>query len=223
MLEKILIALKRMVQKKGDYNTGKENGGNWNTGDWNNGNHNTGTNNRGDWNTGKTNIGNCNTGDRNTGIHNTGSINIGNCNSGINNSGDWNTGNSNTGNHNTGSWNSGDRNTGYCNSISPTECFIFNKKSTFEAWDKAKKPRWMRVRLDRKIPPGYMSTKEKKPFGFYPKFVEYPVFYTSLKEAYLDAWERTTQEDRDLTRQLPNFDEEVFEEVFGFNPWKGKS
>ena len=137
-----------------------------------------------------------------------------------NNTGHWNTGDWNTGDRNSGNWNSGDWNTGYCNSITPEDCLIFNKPSTRSAWSNATKPNWMHVGLTQWIDESNMSDKEKESHPSYVTTGGYLKAYASLKHAYIEAWEKTTQKDRDLTRQLPNFDETVFEEVFGFNPWK---
>jgi len=194
----------------GDRNTGNCNTGNLNTAGYNTGNWNTAGYNTGDCNTGDCNTGNCNTRNCNTGDRNTGDCNTGYCNTGNWNTGDWNTGN----------WNTGDWNTGYCNSITPKDCLIFNKPSTRTSWNNARKPKWMHVSLTKWIDKSAMSDKEKEAYPSYVTTGGYLKSYTSLKHAYIEAWDKATQEDRDLTRQLPNFDETVFEEVFGFNPWK---
>ena len=201
-----------------------------NTGDYNTGNYNTGRGNTGNRNAGDCNAGNYNTAPRNTGKYNTGFDNAGNYNTGIKNKGEGNTGDCNTGGRNTGkyntgrentgNWNKGDYNTGYCNSITPEDCLIFNKPSTRSAWDNAKKPTWMSVNLTEWVFEKDMSNKEKEAFPGYVTLGGYLKAYTSLKHAYIEAWEQASQEDRDRTCQLPNFDEQVFEEVFGFNPWK---
>ena len=161
-----------------------------------------------------------NTGDYNTGYYNTGYYNTGNRNTGDWNTGDWNTGNRNTGDWNTGDWNTGDWNTGYCNSITPEDILIFNKPSTRATWYKAKKPNWLYVNLTEWVSVENMTDREKQSYPDYVTTGGYLKHYSSLKHAYIDAWENTTQEDRDLTKELPNFDPVVFEEVFGFNPFK---
>ena len=171
----------------------KQNTGNWNTGYWNTGGRNTG---------------NWNTGDRNTGGRNTGNWNTGN----------WNTGDRNTGNWNTGNWNTGDRNTGYCNSITPDDCLIFNKPAKRKDWFDAKKPNWMFVSLTEWISESKMSDKEKDAYPSYVSTGGYLKAYATLQDAFKERWDNTTQEDRELTKQLPNFDPVVFEEVFGFKP-----
>ena len=176
----------------------KNNIGDWNTGDWNTGNRNTG-----DWNTGDWNTGNRNTGDNNTGYRNTGNRN---------------TGDRNTGYHNTGNYNTGDYNTGYCNSITPEYCLIFNKKAKRSDWHNAMKPDWIYAQLTEWIYKKEMSDKEKKAYPSYVTTGGYLKCYSSLESAYVEAWGKASKEDRELTFKLPNFDIDVFKEVFGFTP-----
>ena len=190
---------------------------NKNTGDRNTGNCNTGNYNTGCRNTGEHNTGHWNSGDRNTGEHNTGHWNSGQHNSGHCNSGHRNTGKHNTGQHNSGHWN-----TGYCNSITPEYCLIFNKPAKRSDWFNTTKPSWMHVSLTKWIAENDMTNKEKEAYPSYVSTGGYLRAYQSLKHAYIESWENASEEDRMLTRQLPNFDEQVFAEVFGFNPWKQK-
>ena len=191
-------------------NTGDRNTGNWNTGDWNTGNRNTGYRNTGDWSAGSWNTGYRNTGDWNTGNWNTGDCNTGN----------WNTGYRNTGNWNTGNWNTGSCNTGSCNSVTPDDMLVFNKPSSRAAWSAAEKPNWMYAGLTQWIAEEDMTDKEKESFPSYVTTGGYLKAFSSLKAAFVDAWEKTTDEDRELTKALPNFDPHVFAEVFGFDPFK---
>ena len=171
----------------------------------------------------KRNTGNCNTGYSNTGYSNTG-----NCNTGYSNTGDWNTGNCNTGNcntgysntgySNTGNWNTGNWNTGYCNSITPEDTLIFNKPGKRQDWLDADKPDWIYVSLAQWVTENDMSDKEKEAYPTYVTTGGYLKCYSSLKAAYVEAWEKTTPEDRAKTFKLPNFDIDVFKEVFGFTP-----
>lgn len=186
----------------GYYNTGDKNTGDRNTGNWNTDNYNTGTCNTGSCNTGDKNTGYCNTGDKNTGDKNTG---------------DWNTGDRNTGSCNTGDWNTGDCNTGYCNTITPDECLIFNKIGSRKKWNNTDKPSWMFINLTLWIIAKDMSDKEKEAYPSYITTGGYLKVYSSTKEAYVEAWEKTTQEDREKTLNLPNFDDNVFKEIFGFS------
>ena len=183
--------------------TKKENNGDYNTGDHNTGNFNTGNSNTGNWNTGD---------------HNTGNFNTGSCNTGSWNTGVWNTGVCNTGNFNTGSWN-----TGYCNTITPDECFIFNKKGSRREWEECDKPHWMyNIRLTEWVVEDDMSNEEKETYPSYTTTGGYLKVKT-FKQAVLEAWEKADEDDREKTFNLPNFDIDVFEEIFGFRPTKQKS
>ena len=197
----------------GNHNTGNHNAGDCNTGDCNAGNSNTGKRNAGDWNTGYSNTGDYNSGDYNAGYSNTGNWNAGNSNTG-----DWNTGDWSTGNSNTGDWNTGDWNTGYCNTITPTNCYIFNKLAKRKSWIEAEVPEWMKVQLTTWVEACDMTDKEKKAYPSYVTTGGYLKVYSSLKQAYVEAWEKTTQGDRELTLKLPNYDPVVATEIFGFNP-----
>jgi hypothetical protein len=179
---------------------------------------NTGNRNTGDYNTGDYNTGNFNTGDFNAGNRNAGNFNAGNRNAGFCNTGNFNTGNRNTGNFNTGNFNAG-----FCNSITPDDCYIFNKPSKRSLWEKAKKPEWMYVELSQWVYKGDMSDEEKEAHPSYATTGGYLKTYPDLRSAFIDSWENTTEEDRELTKQLPNFDPVEFEKVFGFNPFKEES
>ena len=194
------------------------NTGDWNTGYRNTGNCNTGNRNTGDCNTGDWNTGNRNTGYRNTGNWNTGNRNTGDCNTGAWNTGNRNTGDWNTGNRNTGDWNTGNHNTGYCNTITPDDILIFNKPAKRSDWEKAEKPEWMYVSTTQWIYEEDMTDKEKEAYPSYVTTGGYLKVYPTLQAAYVDAWEKASKEDKELTFKLPNFDIEVFKEIFGFTP-----
>ena len=191
-----------------------------NTGDYNTGNGNTGHRNTGHYNTGHYNTGNGNTGDRNTGDWNTGNGNTGDRNTGDWNTGNGNTGDRNTGDWNTGSWNTGNDNTGHCNSITPSEILVFNKPCSREEWATATKPDWMYCPLTKWVSENDMTDKEKEAYPSYVTAGGYLKAYASLNAAFVDAWEKATEDDRELTKKLPNFDPHVFKEVFGFDPFK---
>ena len=129
-----------------------------------------------------------------------------------------NTGDNNTGYCNTGYCNTGDCNTGYCNTITPNEVLIFNKLGKRKDWVNADKPNWMYVNLTQWVDEGDMTDKEKDAYPSYVTTNSYLKCYSSLKAAYIEAWENANKEDRDKTFKLPNFDPVVFEEIFGFNP-----
>ena len=198
--------------------TKKENTGDYNTGDGNTGDFNIGDHNTGDFNIGDHNTGARNVGDYNVGYCNTSDWNIGSCNTGHNNTGNYNTGNYNTGYYNTGNWN-----TGYCNTITPDECFIFNKKGSRKEWEECDKPQWMyNIRLTEWVVDYDMSDKEKEAYPSYTTTGGYLKVKT-FKQASLEAWEKADEDDRAKTFNLPNFDIDVFEEIFSFRPTKQKS
>jgi hypothetical protein len=199
----------------GYYNTGNYNTGYYNTGYYNTGYYNTGDHNTGDYNTGYYNTGDYNTGDYNTGHRNTGDYNTGNCNTGYHN-----TGHRNTGDYNTGHCNTGDYNTGHCNSVTPSEILVFNKPCSRDEWENATKPQWMYCAITKWVSTVNMTDKEKDAYPSYVTAGGYLKAYSSMKSAFVDAWENATEEDRELTKKLPNFDPHVFKEVFGFDPFK---
>ena len=200
-------------------NTGYCNTGNRNTGNRNTGYCNTGNRNTGNWNTGNWNTGNWNTGDCNTGNRNTGNWNTGYCNTGNRNTGNWNTGNWNTGNWNTGDCNTGNWNTGYCNTITPDDTLIFNKPAKRSDWEKADKPNWIYdIYTTRWISEIDMTAKEKGAYPSYTTTGGYLKVCTSFHHACIEAWEKASKDDREKTFKLPNYDREVFKEIFGFDP-----
>lgn len=221
--QKFVEETKANNHNTGDYNTGHHNSGDYNTGDYNTGDYNTK-----DYNTGYCNAGYRNSGCHNTGHWNTGSRNDGRCNVGDCNIGSWNTGNRNAGNFNagdwnegncnTGNWNTGDWNTGFFNTITPSKILVFNKSCKFCEWNKAKKPQWIHVSLTRWIAEEDMTDKEKKAHPTYKTLSGYLKVYKTLREAYKDSWDKASKEDKELTFKLPNFDIEVFKEIFGFEP-----
>lgn len=207
----------------GYWNTGYCNTGDCNTGNCNTGNCNTGSYNTGSYNTGYRNTGSYNTGSCNTGYRNTGNRNTSDWNTGNYNTGDWNTGNYNTGDYNTGNWNIGSWNTGYCNTITPDECFIFNKKGSRKEWEECDKPQWMyKILLTEWVIEDDMSDEEKEAYPSYTTTGGYLKVKT-FRQAALEAWEKADKDDIAKTFNLPNFDIDVFEEIFGFRPTKQKS
>jgi hypothetical protein len=76
----------------------------------------------------------------------------------------------------------------------------------------------MYVDLTKWISSSKMTDKEKEAYPSYTTTGGYLKCYSSLKHAYIEAWEKAGKEDRDKTFKLPNFDPEVFKEIFGFNP-----
>ena len=196
------------------------NTGNRNTGDLNTGDCNTGNRNAGYCNTGNRNTGDCNTGYCNPGHRNTGDLNKGNRNTGDCNTGDWNTGNWNAGNRNAGNWNKGNRNTGYCNTVSPLLTLVFNQECTFEQWENAEKPSWLYFSLVNWVIEEKMTDQEKEDNPLFTATGGYLKKH-SYHEAAKFSWDSVDDDDRLKTYNLPNFDADIAQEIFGidFKSW----
>ena len=162
-------------------------------------------------------------------IENTGDFNTGNRNTGDRNTGDENTGNRNTGDENTGSWNTGGRNTGYFNTLTPKNILVFNKECSIEEWELCVKPDWIYFDLLLDVVEWVniedMSEQQK---------IENPTFHLTcgfllikkskynnsiqlFKESAKKSWNGTSHEDKMLTYNLPNFNPDIAEEIFGID------
>ena len=213
-------------QNLGDGNWGSQNCGNRNRGDQNFGYRNNGDQNWGDQNWGDRNFGNWNFGDQNFGDLNNGDQNCGNQNRGDWNFGDGNWGDLNNGYRNNGSYNKGDQLYGYFNTGKP-EFRFFNKPFDEGKLDEVKFPKW----LDYEVKPVNMTwverdkiTEEQKRqytsseiTGGFLLVETIDDWEKSNKEAALKAWNETTEDDRQLTLQLPNFDADIFFDIFGID------
>jgi hypothetical protein len=214
-------------------NTGKGNTGFCNTGDRNSGDRNSGYRNTGNWNQGDFCTGDCNTGNRNTGDRNTGDWNTGKRNTGNRNTGDFCTGNRNTGdfctgNRNTGNWNQGDFCTGDFNITNhETGCFctekhkirFFDKESdmTFKQWRNSEAYQLLRriqFEPNQWIWSKNMTDEEK---AAHP---EHEITGGYLKEldtdkAFLSWWEALNERERNIIKNIPNFDANKFFQITG--------
>lgn len=216
----------------GDGNTGCNNTGNWNTGFCNSGNSNTGDDNVGDYNSGIKNYGHSNTGCQNIGNQNTGNKNIGHSNVGNNNAGNLNTGNYNLGNentgignssnNNTGDWNKSDGNTGCFNTKDQPLMMFFNKpyRITLDEWRRSKAYKilltmpmltFKDTELEKIEDEQKCDDSRKEPM------CDYDYDKTKNEEstseiAYirLQWWDNLNDRDKDVIRNIPNFDEDVF-------------
>ena len=205
-------------------NTGNYNAGNCNTGDYNTGYYNIGNYNAGNRNTENYNTGNYNTGDSNTGDGNTGDSNAGNCNTGnyntgnCNNTGNRNTGNYNTGDWNTGDYNTGDRNTGVFNTENPLLTF-FDKPSewTYDQWfysDARRILEKMEQKVVEWICEKDMSDEEKVKNPTYKTTEGYLKVY-DIDESRQLCWDSLSEDEKQVFRNLPNYDEEKFAAILG--------
>lgn len=85
-------------------------------------------------------------------------------------------------------------------------------------WENAEKPDWMYVSLTKWVFEKDMTDKEKEAYPSYTTTGGYLKVYPTLQAAYVDSWDHASKEDRALTFKLPNFDIDVFKEIFGFTP-----
>ena len=176
--------------------------------------------NSGDWNSGNCNSGDCNSGDYNSGDCNSGDCNSGDCNSGDYNSGDWNSGNCNSGNWNSGDcnsgdWNSGNWNSGFFNSDEPY-VRMFNKMTDKKRCD-IDIPSWCYFDFTVWVSHDTATEEEKiehkteiEICGGFLKTINY-------KDAWRIAWNKASIEERKKLFDLPNWDNQVFEEITGID------
>lgn len=130
------------------------------------------------------------------------------------------TGDCNTGDWNTGYWNAGNRNTGYCNTVSPLLTLAFNQECTFEQWENAEKPSWLYFSLVNWVIEENMTDQEKEDNHTYKTTGGYLKKY-SYHEAAKLSWDSVDDDDRLKTYNLPNFDADIAQEIFGidFKSW----
>ena len=197
------------------------NTGLFNSGYWNSGNGNSGYGNSGDWNSGDRNSGDWNSGDRNSG----------DWNSGYGNSGYGNSGNRNSGNRNSGDWNSGYGNSGYGNSGVANKCNysngvfcnesdnnirIFNKPSGMSLSDFYRSRYWDAMRSAPFNLTEWISyTQEEKEADPKKESIGgYLKTYTA-EEAWANWWDKLNDENREIIKEIPNFDAEIFKDITG--------
>lgn len=200
------------------WNIGKENTGLFNSGYRNSGNLNSGNLNSGNLNSGDLNNGDRNSGGLNSGYRNSGDRNSGDRNSGGRNSGNLNSGDLNSGNLNSGDLNSGYRNSGvFCTRKRTDTVPFFNKESqmTWDEWyNNSAYYAACNLNVTAWIEWSNMTDdeKKKKPEAFvcggYIKTFDY-------KTAWKNLWDKLSCEERKSFTDLPNFDNDIFEEITG--------
>ena len=172
---------------------------------------NTGVCNSGDWNSGY-----WNSGDWNSGYRNSGNRNSGDCNSGDCNSGDWNSGYWNSGDWNSGVANKCDYSNGvFCNEAD-NNIRIFNRPSGMSLSDFYNSRYWNAIcsapfYLTEWI--GYTQVEKeadpkKELVGGYLKT------YTT-EEAWANWWKELSEENKEIIKEIPNFDAEIFKDITG--------
>jgi len=200
--EEVLALCNTGKGNSGLSNSGNCNSGNSNSGNWNSGDHNSGSWNSGDRNSGKWNSGDWNSGDRNSGSWNSGNRNSGDHNSGNCNSGNWNTGNWNQGNFCTGDFNISDHETG-CFCTEEHKIRFFDKESdmTFRQWRNSEA-----YSILSRIP--FEPTRWIWADGGYLKVCD-------TKKAFLTWWNGLTEREKQVIKNIPNFDPKKFYKITG--------
>ena len=150
-----------------------------------------------------------NSGDRNSGDRNSGDRNSGDRNSGYRNSGDRNSGDSNS-----GSWNKANYSAGHFNSITEETIMVFNQPCKREEWEKTRKPNFIYFSPTEWIYSHDMTEEEKQNFPKHETTGGYLKVYT-YREAWKKAFASASESDIDLLKALPNFNNDVFEEITG--------
>ena len=184
------------------------------------------------------NIGKGCTGLRNSGDHNSGHRNSGNYNSRNYNSGDWNSGDWNSGDYNSGNWNSGKHNSGDSNSGNwnsgdwnktdfSSGCFntkeqnilMFNKASEWtlnDWWDSEARKLLNQIQYNALewIQLEDMTDEEKK---LHPECKTTGGYLKELDKSECNQiwWDSLSDMERNIIRNIPNFDEAIFEEITG--------
>jgi hypothetical protein len=187
----------------------------------NTGSGNTGRNNSGDRNSGDWNSGDRNSGDRNSGYRNSGDRNSGDRNSGYRNSGDWNSGYRNSGDRNSGDMNSGDwnlsSNNSGCFNTEQHQLYFFDNPTdmTFNEWrdsyayyllNKIDFIDWVYFKD--------MTEEEKKKHPEAETTGGYLKQY-DLKESANEWWSELDDYEKEVIKNIPNFDAEKFYKITG--------
>jgi hypothetical protein len=191
-------------------NSGNYNSGDYNSGDYNSGYRNSGGCNSGNYNSGYRNSGGCNSGNYNSGSCNSGYRNSGSCNSGNYNSGDYNSGNYNSGYRNSGGCNSGNYNSGFFNTSTPY-VRLFNKATKLR-WDDPTVLRLDSLNVFPILQWVYsedMTEEEKR------NNKSHETTGGFLRKTNKTDWSRLTDSDKETIRSLPNFDNDIFEQITG--------
>ena len=169
-------------------------------------------------NIGKNCTGRCNTGDYNTGYYNTGDYNTGYYNTGDCNTRYYNTGDYNTGNCNTGDWNKSSFNTG-CFNTEEQKIMLFNKPSdiTYREWidsDARELLNQIPKNVVEWVDEEDMTDEEK---AAYPTYETIGGYLKTLDESESGQlwWDELSDCDKQIIKNIPNFDPDVFYECTG--------
>ena len=164
-----------------------------------------------------------NTGKGCTGLHNSGDYNSGNRNSGDYNSGDWNRGNYNSGDWNRGNYNSGDWNrtdfSSGCFNTKEQKILMFDKPSNWSLndWWNSEARRLLNqiqynvfkwIYLEDMTDEEKEQHPEHKTTGGYLKDLD-------RSECNQIWWNSLSEMERNIIRNIPNFDEVIFSKITG--------
>lgn len=213
--------------KKSGKNTGYCNIGNLNSGDFNSGHFNTGSYNVGFCNTGSYNRGKFNSGSFNIGDSNTGSYNKGRSNLGSYNIGDKNAGNYNIGNNNMGDFNTCDSELGFFNTYHISDgcnLHMFNKPiiendyTKFVSQIRSSAGMFVITSIPKHIAWVDYTDMTEKERDLYPECVVAGGFLKAEPvKKHIESvnywWSSLPDNERQVVRLLPNFDENVFLKV----------
>jgi hypothetical protein len=177
-----------------------------NAGLFNSGNQNSGDRNSGDRNSGDQNSGDQNSGDQNSGYRNSGYRNSGNRNSGYRNSGDQNSGDQNSGIFNKTNGSNGV----FCN-IEPKIC-IFNIQTDWTLKEFYNSKYYAAI-----ISSDFPLTE----WVYDPSPAENGVDGKLVVNSYEDAcrrwWKGMSQKNKEIIKEIPNFNIEVFCDITGID------
>lgn len=184
-----------------------------NTGKGCTGLHNSGDYNSGDWNSGIYNSGDCNSGNWNSGDYNSGHHNSGNWNRG-----NYNSGNYNNGDYNIGDWNKTDFSSG-CFNTKEQKILMFDKPSNWSLndwWDSEARRLLNQIQYNvlKWICLEDMTDEEKEQ---HPEHKTTGGYLKDLDRSECNQiwWNSLSEMDRNIIRNIPNFDEVIFEKITG--------
>ena len=157
---------------------------------------------------------------------NTGLFNSGDCNSGNHNSGNRNSGNRNSGYGNSGYGNSGNRNSGiankcdYSNGVFCNErdnnIRIFNKPSGMSMDEFYKSKYWNAIcSAPFELTEWTEYTQAEKAADPKKELIGGYLKTYTMEEAWANWWEKLSEENKEIIKDIPNFDTEIFKDITG--------
>ncbi len=186
-----------------------------NTGDYSYGRGSTGDQSTGDFSTGDHSTGFRSTGQFSAAEYSTGNYSTGECSSGNCSTGYASTGDRSTGDFSTGHWSTGKYSTGYF-SVTEGQFSMFDKPCTVQEVN-CEKPEWLFFDLTEWIDEDDMTNEEKAAHPLYEITGGYLKVY-DYQQAARKSWVETTLEDKKATLNLPNYDDSIMQQIFGFSP-----